>query len=288
MIVPLGEGKEGMGKCGPVPTGTTVFYAMIGTPVTQVKSPQYFNRYFARHRIEAVMVAMDVPRGEVGSYFDLMREIGNFGGCIVTIPHKREVVRHVDELSRRARQLSAVNVVRAEKGRFVGDMVDGLGFLVALKFHGISMKGKRAAIIGGGGAGAAIAQAIAEAGASEIVISEIDRGRHNYLKRMLREACPQIRVSFDLKTLEGFHIAVNATPIGMDSDTRLPFPCETLSPPTLVAEVVTKPRVTPWLQEALKRGCPVQFGEEMAYGQFGLLGRHLGFDIPDPEEMICD
>lgn len=279
---------EDMGKSGLIPTGTTVFYAMIGTPVTQVKSPQYFNRYFARHHIDAVMVAMDIPHREVGSYFDLMREVGNFGGCIVTIPHKREVVRYMDELSRRARQLSAVNAVRAEKGRLVGDMVDGLGFLVALKSHGISVKGKRAAIIGGGGAGAAIAQAIAEAGASEIAIREIDRSRHNYLKRMLKESHPQIRVSFDLKTLEGFHIAVNATPIGMGSDTRLPFPPETLSPSTLVAEVVTDPRVTPWLREALKKGCPVQFGEEMAYGQFGLLGRHLGFDIPEPETMICD
>jgi shikimate dehydrogenase len=270
---------------GVAPTGTTSFYTMIGTPIIQVKSPILYNRYFADHGIDAVMIAMDVPSDQVENHFEHMRTISNFGGSIVTIPHKHAALDSMDEMSERAKTLASVNVVRAENGCLIGDMVDGLGFMVAVKNHGLPIPGKRAAIIGGGGAGAAIALAIAQAGADEVVIKEIRTERHAFLEHLLKDANPEIRISFELHTLQGFDLAVNATPVGMNDDPRLPFPTQTLSPSTLVADVVTNPKVTPWLAAALKKGCTVLYGAEMVYGQFGLMGRHLGLEIPDPENF---
>jgi shikimate dehydrogenase len=278
-------GRRAVNKRGVVPTGTTTFYTMIGTPVIQVKSPLLYNRYFAEHGMDAVMIAMDVPADQVKEHFVLMRTVSNFGGCIVTVPHKQSAVEFMDEISERAENLLSVNVVRAENGRLIGDMVDGLGFMVAVKSHGLSVHGKRAAVIGGGCAGAAIAQAIAQSGADEIVIREIRTERHGFLERLLKETNPAIRVSFELAGLEGFDLVVNATPVGMNDDAHVPFPTESLCPPTLVADVVTNPGVTPWLAAALEKGCKVQYGAEMAYGQFGLMGRHLGLDIPDPQDL---
>ena len=63
---------------GLFPTGTTVFYTMIGTPIIQVKSPLFYNRYFEKNKIDAVMVAMDVPTNQVKNHFDHMRSIKNF------------------------------------------------------------------------------------------------------------------------------------------------------------------------------------------------------------------
>ena len=267
---------------GVIPTGSTNFYTMIGTPVVQVRSPLNYNRYFARHGIDAVMIAMDVPVGQVKAHFEHMRTIPNFGGCIATIPHKQATAECMDEMSQRAENLGAVNVVRVENGRLIGDMVDGLGFLVAAKANGLTMAGRRAAIIGGGMTGAAIALALAEAGAAEIVIMEIRTERLGFLERLLKPTCPNFKVSFELSGLEGFDIAVNATPVGMNDDPNLPFPTDTLSSQTLVADVVTNPKVTPWLAAGLAKGCKVQYGVEMADGQFGLMGRHMGLDIPDP------
>jgi len=272
-------------KQGVIPTGTTTFYTMIGTPVIQVKSPFIYNRYFAVHGIDAVMVAMDVPTDQVKDHFKHMRSISNFGGCIATIPHKQAAVECMDEISRRAEDLLSVNVVRAENGRLIGDMVDGLGFMVAVKTHGLSMAGKRAAIIGGGGAGAAIAQAIAESGANEIVIKEVRIERYGFLERLSKNANPEIKLSFEITSLEGFDLVVNATPVGMNDDPNVPFPTDTLSSSTLVADVVTNPKVTPWLAAALKKGCEVQYGAEMVYGQFGLMGRHMGLEISDPVSL---
>jgi len=270
---------------GVLPTGTTSFYTMIGTPVIQVKSPLLYHRYFADHGMDAVMIAMDVPWDQVGTHFKHMRAIPNFGGTIVTVPHKQAAVDSMDELSERAKILGSVNVVRAENGRLIGDMVDGLGFVVAVRNHGLSISDKRVAVIGAGGAGAAIALAMAQAGATEMVIKEIRTERHAFLEHLLKDANPEIKVSFELNTLQGFDLVVNATPVGMNDDPRAPFPTQTLSPPTLVADVVTNPKVTPWLAAALKKGCAVQYGAEMVYGQFGLMGRHLGLEIPDPEDF---
>jgi shikimate dehydrogenase len=272
-------------KSGLIPTGTTRFYTMIGTPVIQVKSPLNYNRYFAKNEIDAVMIAMDVPAEQVKAHFEHMRNFLNFGGCIVTVPHKQAAADCMDEISQRAGDLGAVNVVREENGRLIGDMVDGLGFMVAVKAKGLDIKGGRAAVIGGGGAGAAIAQALAESGAAEITVKEIRTECHRFLADILKNANQNINISFDLTSLEGFDLVVNATPIGMNADPSLPFPVETLSPQTLVADVVTNPKVTPWLAAGLEKGCKVQYGAEMAYGQFGLMGRHMGFDIPDPVDF---
>jgi shikimate dehydrogenase len=270
-------------KPGLIPTGATKFYTMIGTPIIQVRSPLNYNRYFAEHGIDAVMIAMDVPSNQVKAHFEHMRAIPNFRGCIVTIPHKQAATDCMDEMSQRAEDLAAVNVVRAENGRLIGDMVDGLGFMLAARAKGLDMRGKRAAIIGGGVTGAAIALAMAEAGTVEIVIKEIRAQRHVFLKHLMRNKCSHIKISFELTSLEGFDIAVNATSVGMNDDPNVPFPTDTLTSRTLVADVITNPKLTPWLADGLKKGCKIQYGVEMADGQFGLMGRHMGLEISDPD-----
>jgi shikimate dehydrogenase len=263
-----------------VPSGRTLVYAMIGHPTTQVKSPTTFNRYFRERQIDAVMVAIDVHPAQVGHFFSLLRGWRNCPGCIVTIPHKQEAARQADELSPRARDLGAVNVVkRTKEGLLLGDMVDGLGFLQALKTHGFDPKGKRAVVFGAGGAGGAIAHAIAEAGAASLVVIDTDRARQRDLLVLLASRYPHVALSDMLASLVGLDLAVNATPLGMNGDMQTPFPLDTLGPGTLVADVVTEPDITPWLQGAKERGCSIQTGYEMTLGQFAIMGHHMGINI---------
>src|SRR3972149_7753686 len=90
----------------------TLVYPMIGHPIAQVKSPATFNHYFEEQRMDAVMIPVDVHPAEVAHFFSFLRGWRNCPGCIVTIPHKQESFRLVDELSPRARDLTAVNVIR--------------------------------------------------------------------------------------------------------------------------------------------------------------------------------
>jgi len=258
----------------------TLVYAMIGHPIAQVKSPATFNRYFEERQMDAVMIPIDVHPAEVVHFFSFLRGWRNCPGCIVTIPHKQESFRQADELSPRARDLEAVNVIRrTEEGKLVGDMVDGLGFLEALQQNGFDVKRKRAVVFGAGGAGSAIAYSIAQAGAAELALVDTDALRQGRLQRLIASRYPSVVISREVVSLADFDLAVNATPLGMNSDPRIPFPLDTLRSSTFVADVVTEPDMTPWLAGAKERGCRIQTGYEMTLGQFAIMGRHMGIAL---------
>lgn len=260
-----------------IPSGRTLVYPMIGHPTVQVKSPTTFNRYFAEKNVDGVMIAVDVPPTGVGHFFALLRGWLNCPGCVVTIPHKQEAARQCDELSPRARDLGAVNVIRrTDEGKLIGDMVDGIGFLEALKLHGFAVAGKRVVVFGAGGAGSAIAYSAAESGAAEVAVVDTDKSRQKVLLDLISRRFPSTGLMDSVKSLSGFDLAVNATPLGMNGDPNVPFPLETLESHTFVADVVTEPEITPWLAAAKALGCPAQTGYEMTLGQFIIMGRHMG------------
>jgi shikimate dehydrogenase len=267
-----------------IPSGRTLVYPMIGHPIAQVKSPSTFNRYFRDKRIDAVMIPIDVHPVEVAHFFSLLRGWRNCPGCVVTMPHKQEAARQADELSPRSRDLGAVNVLRrSAEGRLIGDMVDGLGFLEALRRNGFDVRGKRAAVFGAGGAGSAIAYSLAEAEAAELVVIDPDGTRQRHLIDLIASRYPGVNLSHALVSLTGFELAVNASSVGMNGDPNTPFPLSSLQPGTFVADVVTAPEITPWLEGARERGCRIQTGYEMTLGQFKLMGRHMGISFEETE-----
>ena len=93
-------------------SGFTQVVAVIGHPITQVKSPENFNRYFAGQGQDSVMIPVDIVPEAVADYLNALRGWQNMSGVLVTVPHKQRVASLVDELTPRARHLNAVNVVR--------------------------------------------------------------------------------------------------------------------------------------------------------------------------------
>jgi shikimate dehydrogenase len=266
--------------------GTTRIVAIIGSPVTQVKSPENFNAAFAEASADLAMIAMDVKPEAVGDFLSLARRWDNLDGFVVTIPHKQAVAAGIDVVSERAALLGAANVVRREAdGTLRGDMVDGLGFVVAARANGFDPAGGRALIVGGGGAGSAIAHALCEAGAARLVISDIDTARADRLAGQLGRNFPATDVATSTSADAGFDLVVNATPLGMKPGDPLPIGEDVLAGlpgSALVADVVTSPEVTPFLQAAQARGLRLQTGPQMAKAQLGLLGGFMGVMEPLP------
>ena len=260
--------------------GTTRLMAIIGHPVRQVRSPDLLNAELARRGVDAVLVPMDVAPGDLGRFVALARAWRNAAGFVVTVPHKRAVAAMVDALSPRAQRLGAVNLVlRDAEGRLAGDHLDGIGFLGAARAHGVEPRGRSALVIGVGGAGSAIADALCEAGVARLALRDPDAARLDQVRGMLRAAFPQVALTDDPGTLAGFDLVVNASPVGMGGTGALPVPPEqigTLRPGTHVADVVTDPAVTPFLEAARARGCTVQAGAEMVAAQISEFGRCFG------------
>jgi shikimate dehydrogenase len=261
--------------------GTTRVTLIIGHPIVQVSSPALFNRRFQDLGLDSVMIPADISPKQLPYFLDLLRGWNNADGCVVTIPYKRAVVGDLDELTERAERLGVVNVIRRMKdGRLKGDNVDGLGFLNAATTHGFDPNGRDALVIGSGGAGSAIAEALCGGGIRRVMIRDIDSERATWLTKVLRDAFPSVilTVSSD-DDLSRFDLVVNASPVGMEGTMELPIPASAIASigtDALVADVVTEPAMTPFLQLAEREGRQIQQGPETAAGQTELLGRFIG------------
>ncbi len=265
-------------------TGTTRIAQIIGHPIRQVRAPDLLNAELVRHGTDAVLVPIDIPPEAVAGFVSLQRAWANSPGFIVTVPHKRAVAALCDRLSPRAARLGAVNiVVRGADGTLAGDHLDGLGCVAAARRHGFDPQGKAALIVGTGGAGSAIADAFAEAGIARLVLRDLDTARVAWVAEALRASFPALRIEADPGDLSGFDLVVNATPVGMGGPggkyPGLPIPdgaIATLRPGTHVVDVVTDPRVTPFLEAAKARGCTVQTGGDMVAAQIAEFGAQFG------------
>src|SRR5213075_733273 len=116
---------------------------------------------------------------------------------LVTMPHKQRMLAFVDELHPTARQAGALNVIRCDNaGRWVGAMFDGLGCVLGMEWEGNHPANKSVLLIGAGGAGRAIAFAVASAGARTLTIFDVD-------ERRAEELATAVAAATDCRTHSG-------------------------------------------------------------------------------------
>ena len=167
-------------------TGTTRIIGIVGSPIVQVKMPGFLNAALAERGLDIVMIPLDIGRNGIDAFVTVLRNWNNLLGCIVTVPYKQSFIPHIENLSERAQRLRAVNVIRRNgDGTFAADMVDGPGFVTALRSNGFDPSGVRAAVFGLGGAGSAISDALCEAGAKTLAVTDLDPARLERVSAML-------------------------------------------------------------------------------------------------------
>lgn len=204
--------------------GRTRFFGIIADPIEHVKTPQEINRLAAEHGVAAVMIPLHVTADSLAAAFAGLRTIKNFGGMVVTVPHKTAALTLCDIVSSRARQVGAVNAVRREPdGHLVGDMFDGLGFVAGLERAGISVKGRRIYVAGAGGAANAIAFALADSGAAELTIANRTVVKAEDLLNRLRQSYPHLPARIGSVDPSGHELIVNATSLGLRENDPLPL-----------------------------------------------------------------
>src|SRR5207237_1613971 len=158
--------------------GTTGLYGLVGDPLTTAKSPELLNRLFIEQRANAVCVPFRVKADDLSAFVTCARAVGNLSGVLVTMPHKQRMLAFVDELHPTARQVGALNVIRChDDGRWVGAIFDGLGCVLGMQWEGNHPANKSVLLVGAGGAGRAIAVAVASSGARTLTIFEADERR---------------------------------------------------------------------------------------------------------------
>lgn len=253
----------------PLPlTGRTRVFAIIGDPIAQAGSPALFNAEFRRRGVPWVLVPLQVKPCDLELAFSLLWKVGNFDGLVLTVPHKIAALRLVDELQPEARRIGAVNAVRRlPDGRLVGGNFDGAGFIEGLRSRGHDVAGCRVLVVGCGGAGVAVASAIAAAGADELRLYDIDATRSQALAARIKAWNLPINVTAALPDPRGMDVVVNCTSIGMKVDDPLPVDVARLEPSALAIDIVLDPPITPFLLSAQKQGNAIHAGSHMLSSQ---------------------
>ncbi len=255
----------------PALSGATRIHLIVGDPVAQTKSPAGLTGEFAARGVDAVCVPMQVAAADLDAFLAVARRVQNIDGIVVTVPHKLAATRHCDVLSERSRALGAVNAMRREPdGRWSGDMTDGVALIAALRTAGCAPDGRRALVVGAGGAGSAVVLALAEAGA-RAAVHDIDAARRDDLVRRLATW----KVAASSADPSGCDLVVNATPLGMTPGDALPVDVTRLGPGVVAADLVTRPAVTPFLTAARERGAQIVTGADMFAPQAGILADFL-------------
>lgn len=167
---------------------------VFGYPVDENPTVVMIEAGFAALNLPWRYLNLKVPPKDLPSAVNGLRAMG-FRGINLTIPHKCEVIKYLDEVADDARIMGAVNTVYVLDGRLIGANTDGKGFLRALNDDAkLNPAGKKFVVLGAGGAARAITVELALAGAAEIVI--VNRSE-------ARGVSPRIVARQDLKFWHG-------------------------------------------------------------------------------------
>ena len=200
-----------------------------------------------------------------------------YAGLNITFPCKQAVIPWLDDLSDEARAMGAVNTVVFDGARAIGHNTDGSGWAWGFQRALPQADLGCVVLLGGGGAGSAIAHAVLRLGAAQLRVVEPDAARAAALVAELQAlyGAGRVQAAPDAATaLQGATGLIHATPTGMDKLPGLPLAAELLQPGLWVSEIVYFPLETALLKAARAAGCRVVDGGTMAVGQavgaFGL------------------
>lgn len=228
-------------------------YGLIGYPLSHSFSKKYFSDKFQKEGIKGCQYDL-FEIDHIEKFTALLKEQGNaLCGLNVTIPYKQEIIPYLTEIDPAAERIGAINVIKPVEGGLKGYNSDYYGFLNSLKGMTSALKGKKALILGTGGASKAVKTALEDEGVE-----------YKYVSRTASDGV----FSYDEvteETIKEYTIIVNSTPLGMSPnvDTCPSIPYEALTPNHILFDLVYNPLETTFMKLGLAKGAKVKNGLEM-------------------------
>ncbi|ADG13325.1 shikimate 5-dehydrogenase [Methanocaldococcus infernus ME] len=232
----------------------TKLVGLIGHPVEHSLSPVMHNAAFKDKNLNYVYLAFDVKPERLRFVVDGAKALGMVG-FNVTIPHKVEIIKYLDQLSEEAKLIGAVNTVKIEDDIAIGYNTDGIGARRALEEEIGKVKDKKIVIFGAGGAARAVAFELAKD--NFVVIANRTLEKAKKLAKEIEEKLNREVGYSDLNVdLEDVDIVINATPVGMypNVNEKPIVSKERLRKDMVVMDLVYNPLETTLLKEAKKVG----------------------------------
>lgn len=277
-------------------TGSTKIAGIFGDPIGHTLSPLMHNAAFESVGLDIVFLPFHV-RSDDGEALkkavEAVRAL-NMIGVNCTIPHKEKVIKHLDWVDDDAALMGAVNTIVNRDGRLMGYNTDGTGFLESLALDtGLFPDGKRAVIIGAGGAARSIAYALLKNGAISVVIANRTIERAGSLVRELSgrfkkpsvEAVALSDVAMLSTQLSAADLVVNTTSLGMMGKGEPEVPLASFKGGAVVSDIVYRPLETAFLKKASLAGLKCHTGLGMLVHQ-GAIAFELWTGVKAPIEVM--
>ena len=200
-------------------------YGLVGCPLGHSLSPVMHNAAFKELNIPGEYHLFQKQPQELESFLKSLEDEGIWG-LNVTIPYKKKILEldfvEPDKTARYAKEIGAVNTIVRKSEGLKGFNTDVAGFLRHLNKVNFDPSKKKIAVLGAGGAGGAIAYAVAKKGAEEIAIFDIDKDKSKDVSDMLERLFPNLKILIadtveDLK-INNKNMLINATPVGLKDD----------------------------------------------------------------------
>jgi shikimate dehydrogenase len=240
---------------------------MLGHPVAENPIDRMFDAVYAHYGLPWQFWKNDIAsEADLALAVKALRPLG-YRGVGITVPYKVAVIPLLDAVDDDVRAIGAANYLTIEDGRLIGHNNDGKGVVKAIEKI-TSLAGQRVVMLGAGGAGRAMAVELAWAGASHLTLVTRRQQQGEEVAATVTRASgvPAVWQPWqgEVAVPAGTTLLMNATHLGCAPELEpVPVQWESVDPTCTVVDVITNPRITPFLATARQRGCPVVDGVEM-------------------------
>lgn len=274
----------------------SILAGLIGQGVAPSLTPPMHEREGARHGMNYVYrpIAIEPSDAEAGPLAKLLwaAQTMGFDGLNVTHPAKQTILPLLDELAPSAESVGAVNTVRFDGARTIGHNTDVTGFGSAFDASFAGSAHDLVVLVGAGGAGAAVATALAARDIADLIICDASEERALSLAERVRPVARGAVRGVDAEALPGLlpvaSGVVNATPFGMAAHPGMAFDPALLVADAWVGDIVYRPTDTELLLRARARGLRTISGLGMAMGQAADAFEIFTGEPADREAMMND
>lgn len=243
---------------------------VFGDPVDDNPTVVMEQAAFDAAGIPMEYLTIQVKKGDLEAAVQGMKAM-NFTGINITMPHKGQVLQYLDEVSESARIMGAVNTVYWKDGKLTGENTDGKGFLKSIQDGQVPIKGKKAVILGAGGAARAIAVELAEAGIKTVTVINKNKAHGQTLVDIIntKTDAEGVFVPWEgrVHVPEDTDILINATPVGFTDDKKPDIVYEDMKHGMTVCDVIPNKAWTGFLLEAKEKGLRTFNGLQMLINQ---------------------
>ncbi|WP_296367885.1 shikimate dehydrogenase [Vulcanococcus sp. Clear-D1] len=240
---------------------------MLGHPVAENPIDRMFDAVYAHYGLQ-----WQFWKNDIASEHDLAKAIAalrplGYQGMAITVPYKVAVIPMLDAVDDDVHAIGAANYITIEQGRLIGHNNDGKGVVKAIE-KVAPLKGRKVVMLGAGGAGRAMAVEIAWAGAAQLTLITRREAHGREVAELVQQAsgvpCTWQSWQAPLQVPSGTDLLMNATHLGCAPELEpVPVDWASVEPGCIAVDVITNPRITPFLAAAREHGCPVVDGVEM-------------------------